>query len=107
MMRFLVDECTGPTVAKWLKELGHTVVSVYARLLDKAFKEDFVLVTNDKGFGTLIFQQKLPHRGVILLRLDNESPTNKISVLERVLEQNGEMLRDHFTVASEAIIRIS
>ncbi|MBO9371611.1 MAG: DUF5615 family PIN-like protein, partial [Chloroflexi bacterium] len=28
-MRFLVDECTGPAVAKWLREQGYEVVSVY------------------------------------------------------------------------------
>lgn len=28
-MRFLVDECTGPTVAKWLRDAGHDVFSVY------------------------------------------------------------------------------
>jgi hypothetical protein len=28
-MRFLVDECTGPTVAGWLREQQHEVFSVY------------------------------------------------------------------------------
>jgi hypothetical protein len=28
-MRFLVDECTGPTVARWLREHEHDVFSVY------------------------------------------------------------------------------
>ena len=28
-MRFLVDECTGPTVARWLRNQGHDVSSVY------------------------------------------------------------------------------
>ncbi len=28
-MRFLVDECTGPVVAKWLHEQGHEAFSVY------------------------------------------------------------------------------
>ncbi len=28
-MRFLVDECTGPAVAKWLREHGHEVFSVF------------------------------------------------------------------------------
>jgi len=28
-MRFLVDECTGPKVARWLREQGHEVFSVY------------------------------------------------------------------------------
>lgn len=28
-MRFLVDECTGPAVARWLREHQHDVFSVY------------------------------------------------------------------------------
>jgi hypothetical protein len=28
-MRFLVDECAGPTVAGWLRKQGHEVFSVY------------------------------------------------------------------------------
>jgi len=28
-MRFLVDECTGPSVAEWLRGLGHEVFSVF------------------------------------------------------------------------------
>ena len=47
-MRFLVDECTGPTVARWLREQKHEVFSVYgdARGMDddtiiaKAFAEN-------------------------------------------------------------------
>jgi predicted nuclease of predicted toxin-antitoxin system len=35
-MRFLVDECTGPAVARWLRARGYEVFSVYeeARGLD-------------------------------------------------------------------------
>lgn len=28
-MRFLVDECTGPSVAQWLRKLHHDIFSVY------------------------------------------------------------------------------
>lgn len=28
-MKFIVDECTGPTVAAWLRVQGHDVVSIY------------------------------------------------------------------------------
>lgn len=28
-MRFLVDECTGPAVARWLEKQGFEVFSVY------------------------------------------------------------------------------
>jgi predicted nuclease of predicted toxin-antitoxin system len=72
-MRFLVDECTGPAVARWLKGRGFVVFSVYdqARGLDdeavlqKAFSEGWVLVTNDGDFGTKVFRERRPHRGVV------------------------------------------
>lgn len=28
-MRFVVDECTGPAIAQWLKAQGHDVVSIF------------------------------------------------------------------------------
>jgi predicted nuclease of predicted toxin-antitoxin system len=28
-MRFLVDECSGPKLAEWLRDHGHEVFSVY------------------------------------------------------------------------------
>ncbi len=27
-MKFIVDECTGPTVAKWLASEGHNILSI-------------------------------------------------------------------------------
>ena len=114
-MRFLVDECTGPQVAKWLESLGHIVISAFsecrgwddAKILDIAYRKKYILITNDKDFGALIFQQRLKHGGVILLRLENELPSNKIVVLKHVLELHGKSLQDHFTVASEKTTRIS
>ena len=69
-MRFLVDECTGPAVARWLKVEGYDVYSVYdqARGIDdeeviqKAFEQDRILITNDKDFGAKIFRERKPHR---------------------------------------------
>ncbi len=63
-MRFLVDECTGPAVANWLRAQQHDVFSVYetARGIDdddvirRAFAEDRILVTNDKDFGERIYR---------------------------------------------------
>ncbi len=47
-MRFLVDECTGPALARWLTAQGHQVYSIYedARglnddaILHKAYSEE-------------------------------------------------------------------
>jgi len=30
MMRFIVDECTGPNVANWISDNGYEVYSVFA-----------------------------------------------------------------------------
>jgi predicted nuclease of predicted toxin-antitoxin system len=92
-MRFLVDECTGPAVAEWLQAQGYEVFSVYnsARGMDdneiaqKAFEENWILITNDKDFGDQIYREHKPHHGVILLRLDNERSKNKIDVLKQIL----------------------
>jgi predicted nuclease of predicted toxin-antitoxin system len=52
-MRFLVDECAGPAVAKWLRDQGHQVFSVYEEergmddddIVQKAFLENRILIT--------------------------------------------------------------
>ena len=93
-MRFLVDECTGPAVAKWLLEQNHEVLSVYdkARGLDdeliiqKAFTENWILITNDKGFGEKIYRERYPHRGVILMQ---HAYPSYPSVLRKSMGPNG------------------
>jgi predicted nuclease of predicted toxin-antitoxin system len=50
-MRFIVDECTGPKVARWLRDQGHEVFLVYEeargiaddQIIKKAFDENFIL----------------------------------------------------------------
>ncbi len=47
-----------------------------------------------------------PHKGIILLRLEDERPENKIAVLKRVLEYYSDSLTNNFTIATEKTIRI-
>ncbi|MBS3753742.1 MAG: DUF5615 family PIN-like protein [Anaerolineales bacterium] len=113
-MRFLVDECTGPSVARWLREQGHDVYSVYdqARGIDddqvmaKAYQEERILVTNDLDFGEMVYRRKLRHRGIVLLRLDDERTANKIEILSGLLEHYADRLENSFTVATEEDVRI-
>jgi predicted nuclease of predicted toxin-antitoxin system len=88
-MKFLVDECTGPAVARWLEQQDHDVFSVYDqargidddKVIEVAQIEERVLITNDRGFGEKIFRERRPHHGVVFLRLANERAANKIRVL--------------------------
>jgi predicted nuclease of predicted toxin-antitoxin system len=114
-MRFLVDECTGPALAQWLREYGHDVFSVYdeARGMDdpdvvqKAFVENRILITNDKDFGERIYRERRPHRGVVLLRLDDERAAVKIDTIRRLLASYSDRLADHYVVVTEERIRFA
>ena len=113
MMRFVVDECTGPKVSAWLKAQGHDVFSVFedARGLDdediirKAETEDRVIITNDKEFGEKAYWQHRPLSGVVVLRLSDERPVSKIRVLSKLLASHSDRLLRHHTTVTEARVR--
>lgn len=114
-MRFFVDECTGPGVAKWLREQGHEVFSVYEEapgidddtVLRMARNGSWILLTNDKDFGELCFRERRAHHGIVLLRLQDERVANKIAVLERLLNEYGNQIDNRFVVATETQVRFA
>ncbi|MFN0140215.1 MAG: DUF5615 family PIN-like protein [Pyrinomonadaceae bacterium] len=114
-MRFLVDECTGPAVAEWLRGVGHEVFSVFdeakgspdSEVLNKAVGENWIVITNDKDFGEMIFRERRQHHGVIFLRLDDERSANKINVLRHLIESYSNRLPDQFVTATETKVRFA
>lgn len=112
-MRFLVDECTGPAVARWLRTQSHEVFSVYEEargmtdddILEKAFSEEWILITNDKDFGEKVYREKQPHRGVVLLRLQDERSASKIEAIKKLLDGYADQLADAFVVVTETQVR--
>src|SRR3989339_991099 len=114
-MRFLVDESTGPAVAACLREQGHEVFSVYAEargmddddIIHKAFTENWILMTNDKDFGEKVYREQRPHKGIVLLRLEDERAVVKIETLKRLLESYADRLADQFVVVTESRVRFA
>jgi predicted nuclease of predicted toxin-antitoxin system len=114
-MRFLVDECTGPAVARWLRGRGFEVFSVYEEarglsdeaVLQKALSEDWILLTNDKDFGNMVFREQRSHRGVVFLRLEDERAVAKIETLRRLLDEYGDRLGGRFVVVTERQVRFA
>ena len=113
-MRFIVDESTGKAVVEFLRRTGHDVIAVAEAMpqaddpdiLARAASEARILVTNDKDFGELVFLDDQAHSGVLLLRLHDESPPNRVRVVKAVLEQWAERLPGRFAVATEDSLRI-
>ncbi|MBI2909643.1 MAG: DUF5615 family PIN-like protein [Chloroflexi bacterium] len=114
-MRFLVDECTGPSVARWLRGQRHEVFSVFEEargmedddIIRKAFDGNWILITNDKGFGEKVFRRGRPHKGVVLLRLDDERPASKIAALHQLLARHADRLPGSFVTVTDAAVRIA
>jgi predicted nuclease of predicted toxin-antitoxin system len=114
-MRFLVDECAGPKVARWLRGQGYEVFSVYEQapgmddedIIVKAFNEGWILITNDKDFGEKVYRENQSHRGIVFLRLKDERASNKIETLRRLLRAYAERLTDCFVVVSETRVRFA
>ncbi len=116
-MKLLVDECTGPAVARWLEQQGHDVFSVYDqvrgidddRVIEIAQVEGRILITNDRGFGEKVFRERRPHHGVVFLRLANERAADKIRVLGlgQLLDQHSSALVNRFVVVTETRVRFA
>jgi predicted nuclease of predicted toxin-antitoxin system len=112
-MRFMVDECAGPKLADWLSGEGHEVFSVYRQargaeddyVIRKAFDEGWILITNDKDFGEKIYRERRPHRGVVFMRLRNESASNKVVVMGKLLAEYSNKLANQFVVVTESRVR--
>ena len=76
-------------------------------IVEKGFREERILITNDKDFGEKVYREGYRHKGVILLRLVNERSGNKIAVLRRLLDQYGNRLAGEFVVVTESLVRFA
>ena len=113
-MRFLLDESADLPLRAHLRANGHDATAIAheypAALIDEdvlaiAVREDRILITNDRDFGELVFRWQLPHRGVILFRLGDESLPVKIRWLDHVLAAYGDRL-DMFIVVNDRGVRV-
>jgi len=76
-------------------------------IIRKALNENWILVTNDKGFGEKVYRERRQHRGVVLLRLDDERANNKIETMRRLLEGYADQLADRFVTVTETRVRFA
>lgn len=94
-MKFLLDENIGKEIANFLRQLGHTTFRIKEinpgipdfQVLDLAVSKEAILITSDKDFGELVFKYGQSHRGIILLRLEDETSGNKILALKKVISR--------------------
>lgn len=114
-MRFLFDQSTDRRLAPYLKQLGHDVTIIAVdyphslpdeKVLTIATEEQRILITQDKDFGELVFNQRQPHAGVIFLRLPPMELEQKIARLDYVLSHHADRL-DQYLVVTPQRVRVA
>ena len=73
----------------------------------EAYAENWIVVTNDRDFGEMVYRENRPHRGVIFLRLSDQRSTSKIKALRRLLSTYADQIVDTFVVVTETQVRFS
>ena len=113
-LKFLVDECLGLVIAHWLKEHDYDVIAAIKEMrgkkdieiLTRAFEENRVLITSDKDFGDIVFNQKMQHCGIIFLKLTINTSSSKIKAIENLLKNHYEEIFGNFIVVTDQNIKI-
>lgn len=100
-MRFLLDACVASrTLHETLIDLGHEVLSAwdgYAQATDEqllalAYEGNWVLVTEDKDFGELVFLRRQPHPCIV--RLVELRVAHKVEAMRDLIEHHDDAMRE-------------
>jgi predicted nuclease of predicted toxin-antitoxin system len=113
-MRFVADESVEAYVVSALRAAGHELLDISMeaagasdeQVLEIAVARGDVLLTNDKDFGDLVFNQQRPHCGVILMRLHGMAPKERIARMVMLVGLHGSELKDAFTTVMTRTVRI-
>ena len=113
-MKILADENIDYPIIKLLREEGFEVFSIFEEnrsvndqtVLEIANQLNAILLTNDKDFGDLVIRQRLPHKGIILLRLTNKNLAENTQIIINVLKTYHTQLSNQFTVIRDKHIKI-
>lgn len=113
-MKFMADECCDARVVAGLRSDGHDVGYVLEiapgiadeQVLELAFQQGRVLLTEDKDFGELVIRLALDAHGVVLIRMDLSSSDEKLSTLRYVVGNYEHRLLGSFVVVGREKLRI-
>ena len=114
-MKFVIDVGVGRSVETQLAAEGYEVLPVRDRdphladqeILRWAVQEQAIVVTMDKDFGDLIWKERLPHAGIILLRMEDATGPERAAAMRRIVREFGAELPQRFTVFKNDRLRIS
>ena len=101
-------------MVSYLRNQGYDVLSAQdldprapdETILQRAVDQDRLVVAMDKDFGELVFKSGRLHRGVLLLRLEEQDRKTRVRIVSRILRKYGSELPDRFCVYQNERLRI-
>ena len=107
-MDLLVDECLGIEFVEELRQAGHDVIWVREHysgsededLLALSVAQLRILISEDRDFGELIFQRRLPAIGIVLVKIADFGGSLQLTAnyAANKITQLGASLMGHLTV---------
>ncbi|MHB8383975.1 MAG: DUF5615 family PIN-like protein [Candidatus Binataceae bacterium] len=114
-MEFVADEsCAGPVI-RALRMASHDVIAIAEiskgisdeQVMQRAFTEGRVLITEDGDFGELVYARRLPSVGIVLVKFDSRARRAKPGAVVEAVRKLGERLRDGFAVIEPGRVRLA
>ena len=109
-LRFLLDMGISSRIAPWLKNQGHEAIHLNDEnlfqlpdkaILEKAVREDRIILTADMDFGQLLALNKSQQASVIQFRVSDFTPDNIESKLELLFKKFADELDGNFLITIE------
>ncbi len=109
-----MDVGVGKKVENYLRDTGYEVISILDKnpsmkdtdILSIALQENAMVITMDKDFGELVFRERQFHSGVLLLRLEDATGEEKVTVVKHILENYEAEIIGNFCVYQNGKLRI-
>lgn len=114
-IKFLTDENIAKSLVRALRKKGYNVKDIKeeklfgisdTEVINKAKEDDRVILTHDKDFGNLLNYPLQSHRGVVLIRYRNQSPSYVIARLIPLLDTLKNKVKGSLTIVTEDLIKI-
>ena len=110
----VIDVGVGKVIEEWLSQQEYNTIAISKvnpemtdyDIIQMANKEDAIIITMDKDFGELVFKTYLPHKGILLLRLDDAVSEEKLSAIQNILPDYLAQIQNHFSVYQNGKLRI-
>lgn len=114
MLKFVLDVGVGNHVNRLLVGLGYDTLLISSldpsmadvEILAIAERDFRMVVTMDKDFGELVFKSRRPHNGVLLLRLEDATGSEKAAIMKFLVEKFEAKMAGNFCVFQNGRLRI-